>query len=46
MLYCKYMGRMCYYVDDENGDCNTVNGKCIFAEKDDISWEDYDWNIF
>ena len=29
MLYCKWTGTMCEYVDPETGVCGTVSGECV-----------------
>ena len=34
MLYCKWIGVMCQYVDRENGDCGTTTGKCVREEEE------------
>ncbi len=32
MLYCKWTGLHCPWVDPETGDCGAVNGKCVKEE--------------
>ena len=42
MLYCKYAGTFCTFVDNDVGTCAKSDGRCIHNDEEELDYEDYD----